>query len=126
MRSIRFVLSLLFALVLFALVTLAMPSPSFAQFGVLVSIPPAVPARIRAASYSRPRLSLDAGLLGVEPRVWRILLGARHMGAAAPGWGSMDSGLLGLGRQRVQLESRVLGSACRVLRRCQLWIRIHW
>jgi hypothetical protein len=40
MRSIRFVLSLLFALVLFALVTLATPSPSFAQFGVLISIPP--------------------------------------------------------------------------------------
>ncbi|HKE22675.1 MAG TPA: hypothetical protein VKB88_09820 [Bryobacteraceae bacterium] len=40
MRSIRFVLSLLFALVLFALVTLSMPSPSLAQFGVLISIPP--------------------------------------------------------------------------------------
>ena len=40
MRSIRFVLSLLFAPVLFALVTPPMPSPSFAQFGVLISIPP--------------------------------------------------------------------------------------
>ena len=37
----------------------------------------------------------------------------------------MDSGLLGLGRQRVHVESRVLGSACRLLRRCQLWIRLH-
>jgi hypothetical protein len=39
--------------------------------------------------------------LGVGPRVWRLLLGARHMGAAAPGRAAMDSGLLGLGRQRV-------------------------
>jgi len=44
MRSIRSVLSLLFTLVLFALVTLAMPYPSFAQFGVLISIvPPELP-----------------------------------------------------------------------------------
>src|SRR5260370_35999161 len=44
MRSIRLVLSLLFAPVLFALVTLATPSPSFAQFGELITIaPPALP-----------------------------------------------------------------------------------
>ena len=44
MRNIRFVLSLLFAPVLFALVTLAVPAPSFAQFGVSVTIgPPALP-----------------------------------------------------------------------------------
>ena len=44
MRSIHFVRSLLFALVLFALVTLAVPAPSFAQFGVSVTIaPPMLP-----------------------------------------------------------------------------------
>jgi len=44
MRSIRFVRSLLFAPVLFVLVTLAMPAPSFAQFGVSIRIgPPALP-----------------------------------------------------------------------------------
>ena len=44
MRSIRFVLSLLLAPGAFALVTLAVPSPSFAQFGILISIaPPMLP-----------------------------------------------------------------------------------
>lgn len=43
MRSIRSVLSLLFTLVLFALVTLAMPSPSFAQFGLISIAPPELP-----------------------------------------------------------------------------------
>ncbi len=40
MRSIHLVLSLLLGLVLFAPVTLMAPSPSFAQFGVLISIAP--------------------------------------------------------------------------------------
>jgi len=44
MHSIRFVRSLLFALVLCALVTLAMPAPSFAQLSVSITFaPPALP-----------------------------------------------------------------------------------
>jgi hypothetical protein len=44
MRNIHFVRSLLFALVLFGLVTLAVPAPSFAQFGVSVTFgPPPLP-----------------------------------------------------------------------------------
>ena len=44
MRGIRFVPSQLFALVLFALVTLAMPSPQFAQFAISITIaPPMLP-----------------------------------------------------------------------------------
>ena len=44
MRSIRFVPSLLFALGVFALVTLAIPAPSFAQIGISITIaPPALP-----------------------------------------------------------------------------------
>ena len=68
MHSIRFVRSLLFAPVLFALVTLAVPAPSFAQFSRVYYDRSAGAARVRAACYSRLRLSLDAGLLGVEPR----------------------------------------------------------
>ena len=44
MRNIHFVLSLLFAPVLFGLVTLAMPAQSFAQFSISITIaPPALP-----------------------------------------------------------------------------------
>ena len=44
MRKIRFVLSLLLAPVLLALVTLAIPAPSFAQFSISITIaPPALP-----------------------------------------------------------------------------------
>ena len=125
MRSIRFVLSLLFALVLFALVTLAMPSPSFAQFGVLISIPPPYLPVYEQPVIPGPGYLWTPGYWAWSPSMANII-GCPAHGCSAPGWGSMDSGLLGLGRQRVQLESRVLGSAYRVLRRCQLWIRIHW
>ena len=64
MRNIRFVLSLLFAPVLFGLVTLGMPAQSFAQFSVSITIaPPALPV------YEQPVIP-DSGYLWT-PGYWQ-------------------------------------------------------
>ena len=77
---------------------------------------------IRAAAVPRRRVSLDAGLLGLGRR---ILLGARNLGAAAAGRRALDSGLLGLRRRRICVQRWLLGTSRRILRRCQLWLRIR-
>src|SRR5579863_1963449 len=47
---------------------------------------PAHAAGVSAACYSRQWLSLDAGLLGMGIRLWRLLLGAGNVGAASRSW----------------------------------------
>src|SRR5690242_4795492 len=76
---------------------------------------PACAACIRAAHLSRSRISLDARLLGIRTR-W-ILLGAGNLGDGARGWIPLDAWLLGMGRRRVHLACRILGTARRLLRR---------
>src|SRR5450755_2121009 len=72
-------------------------------------------ARLRAASLPRRWLSLDTRVLGLRWRHRRLLLGAGDVGDGSGGRFSLDSSLLGLGRQRIYLLRRLLGSACRFL-----------
>jgi hypothetical protein len=80
--------------ILFALVVLAMSATAFAQIGISISFAP--PELLRAASLSRPWLSLDAWLLGLRRRLRRLLLGAGYMGDGSGTRSALDSSLLGL------------------------------
>src|SRR5262245_35769973 len=64
---------------------------------------------LRTAAVSRRRLHLDSGLLGLGWRIWRLLLGSRHMGASSGTRFLLDSRLLGLGRQWIFLYRGILG-----------------
>src|SRR4029077_18253560 len=80
------------------------------------------------APLSRRWLSVDAWLLGLRCRRRRLLLGAGHLGHGSGTWTALDSGLLGLGRQRIRFLQRLLGPAGWFLRRRQLrlWILRRW
>ena len=61
-----------------ALVILAVPATSHAQFSASIHDRAAGTGRLLATDLPTGRLSLDAGLLGLWRR--RLLLGAGHMG----------------------------------------------
>ena len=96
MRRIRYVPSQLLALVLFALVTLGMPSPPFAQFGISITIaPPMLPV------YEQPVIPgpgyLDTGLLGLESRGRAAISGCRAHGCWRPRLGFCGLRAIGVG-----------------------------
>src|SRR5207248_11181986 len=68
------------------------------------------------------RLYLDPGLLGLR---FRLLLGPWRLGASAAGRIPVDPRILGLQREQLFLQRRLLGPDRRVLRRNQLRLRLR-
>ncbi len=103
------------ALAIVAQASAALPtSPVAAQayVGAGISVdfaPPPLPG-LRPAADTRLRLSLDPRLLGLGRRRRGLLLGAGHLGSAAPRRLSVDARILGLERRRLPVPCRLLGS----------------
>ena len=106
-RSIR---SLLIALAL-----LAMPAAALAQVSVSITVaPPELPV------YDQPACPGDGYIWTPGYWAWgdaELLLGAGDLGDGSRSRLPLDSGLLGLGRQRLCFLRRLLGAASRFLRR---------
>ena len=100
-------------------VLVAMPAASFAGVFVSVTIaPPALPV------YTQPICPGDGYLwnpgywaYGPEGYYWVPGVWVRP-----PQLGCSGPGLLGLGRWRLHLPCRILGAACRLLWRRELWV----
>ena len=97
-------------------------SQAHADVFVSVNIRSSGAAGLRATSAARSRVYLDPRLLGLRGR--RLLLGSRRLGAPAERWPSVDPRLLGICGWRLWMAWRLLGSACRLLWRGQLRIRL--
>src|SRR6185312_5552227 len=82
--------------------------------------PAAGASRVCAAGHSRPRLHLDARLLGMGSGLRRLLLGTWYLGDAATNRPVVDAWLVGLVGWLLSLARGLLGLARRLLRRRQL------
>ena len=108
---------------LFALVVLAISAAAYGQIGISITFAsPELPV------YEQPPVPGDGYVW--TPGYWAYgdddLLGTGHVGDGSGTRSAVDSRLLGLGWQRIRFLRWVLGSACRVLWRDQLRLRIFW